>query len=95
MMVMVMCVLTLTLVCFVRLQPGVQNAPFHRGEGKMMMMMMMMCVCVCVLALPVCFTRPHGRFLVLYRGTNHMAPPTARNWYLFIIYILLYYIYYI
>ena len=41
------------------------------GEGKMMM-------CVCVLILPVCFTRPHGMFLVLYRVTNHMAggPPS-------------------
>ena len=36
------------------------------GEGKMMM---------CVLILPVCFTRPHGMFLVLYRVTNHMAGP--------------------
>ena len=37
-------------------------------------MMMMMCV----LILPVCFTRPHGIFLVLYRVTNHMAgaPPS-------------------
>ncbi len=26
------------------LQPTVQNAPFHRGEGKMMMMILM-CVC--------------------------------------------------
>ena len=40
------------------------------GEGKMMM---------CVLILPVCFTRPHGMFLVLYRVTNHMAggPPPS------------------
>ena len=48
------------------------------GEGKMMM-------CVCVLILPVCFTRPHGMFLVLYRVTNHMAgapPLTERNWYI-------------
>ena len=37
--------------------------------------MMMMCVCVCVLILPVCFARPHGMFLVLYRVTNHMAGP--------------------
>ena len=36
---------------------------------------MMMSVCVCVLILPVCFTRPHGMFLVLYRVTNHMAGP--------------------
>ena len=49
------------------------------GEGKMMM-------CVCVLILPVCFTRPHGMFLVLYRVTNHMAgapPLTERNWYIY------------
>ena len=39
------------------------------GEGKMMM---------CVLILPVCFTRPHGMFVVLYRVINHMAgaPPS-------------------
>ena len=35
----------------------------------------MMMMCVCVLILPVCFTRPHGMFLVLYRVTNHMAGP--------------------
>ena len=48
---------------------------------------MMMCVCVCVLILPVCFTRPHGMFLVLYRVTNHMAGPpplTERNWYIYV-----------
>ena len=42
---------------------------------------------VCVLILPVCFTRPHGVFLVLYRVTNHMAgapPLTERNWYIYI-----------
>ena len=52
------------------------------GEGKMMMM----CVCVCVLILPVCFTRPHGMFLVLYGVTNHIAgapPLTERNWYIY------------
>ena len=40
---------------------------------------MMMMVRVCVLTLPVCFTRPHGMFLVLYRVTNHMAgaPPPS------------------
>ena len=43
-------------------------------------------MCVCVLILPVCFTRPHGMFLVLYRATNHMAgapPLTERNWYIY------------
>ena len=37
-----------------------------------------MMMCVCVLILPVCFTRPHGMFLLLYRVTNHMAgaPPS-------------------
>ena len=34
-----------------------------------------MMMSVCVLILPVCFTRPHGMFLVLYRVTNHMAGP--------------------
>ena len=41
---------------------------------------------MCVLILPVCFTRPHGTFLVLYRVTNHMAGPpplTERNWYIY------------
>ena len=38
----------------------------------------MIMMCVCVLILPVCFTRRHGMFLVLYRVTNHMAgaPPS-------------------
>ena len=43
------------------LQPTVQNAAFHRGEGKMMMMMMMLMmrvltltlVCTCVFCNPV------------------------------------------
>ena len=41
---------------------------------------------MCLLILPVCFTRPHGMFLVLYRVTNHMAgapPLTERNWYIY------------
>ena len=45
-----------------------------------------MMMCLCVLILPVCFTRPHGMFLVLYRVTNHMAGPpplTERNWYIY------------
>ena len=49
--------------------------------------MMMMMMCVCVFILPVCFTRPHGMFLVLYRVTKHMAgapPLTERNWYIYI-----------
>ena len=52
---------------------------------------MMMCVFVCVLILPVCFTRPHGMFLVLYRATNHMAgapPLTERNWYIYIYFVI-------
>ena len=36
----------------------VQNAPFHKGEGKRMMM--------CVLTLPVCFARPHGMFIYMH-----------------------------
>ena len=53
----------------------------------------MIMMCVCVLILPVCFTRRHGMFLVLYRVTNHMAgapPLTERNWYIYNIYILIY-----
>ena len=34
-------------------RPSAQNAPFHRGEGKMMMMMMMMVMMMCVTL--VCF----------------------------------------
>ena len=55
------------------------------------MMMMCVCVCVSVLILPVCFTRPHGMFLVLYRVTNHMAGPpplTERNWYIYTVHIV-------
>ena len=49
------------------------------GEGKI----------VCVLILPVCFTRPHGMFLVLYRVTNHMAgaPPSLSETGTYMIYI--------
>ena len=45
-----------------------------------------------MLILPVCFTRPHGMFLVLYRVTNHMAGPplTERNWYIYTLPIYFY-----
>ena len=54
----------------------------------MRMMMMMMMMMICVLTLPVCFTRPHGMFLVLLRVTNHMGatPPFAeRNWHIYMV----------
>ena len=63
------------------LQPSVQNAPFHRGEGKMMMMMCVCWYCLCVLHVLMVCSLCYIGLPTIWRGP---PPLTERNWYIYI-----------